>query len=374
LIKPLAGPAHLDRSRSTVWDYGPGRTYSTPQAAFDALVMQEGTDPFGEAHYVRGFGGTHGQGPSGYVLYLTTVAPFPRYPLVIDVAPGAEVGFDDEDGTACLVGNGVSHVRVRDLRLKGAFVGVVAAEDDSEPALDWRVERILADGTDQRLVIGVLAYKADDLRVLHCDFQELTGGGVASHPFVLEETRRRVEVSGCRMRGAPAGIFINSPWDYIIANNTIQASQSAIQYYGSSPLLLAGLINNILLGSSDGFTCLKTDTLTAEDIRILRSDGNCFYPGAEGSVADLAGERLDLAGWQERFDQDQRSLMTDPMLDASLKPLPGSPCLGAGVCWDDRGQSGFRRAVSVDLGFEQESLARVPGATVRQAPEIVRRT
>jgi hypothetical protein len=79
-VAPVPGPERLDRSHSTVWDYGPGRTYSSPQAAFDALLAQAGSADFTETHYVRGFGATFGQGPSGNVLNLTPSRPRPDIP------------------------------------------------------------------------------------------------------------------------------------------------------------------------------------------------------------------------------------------------------------------------------------------------------
>lgn len=371
LLTTAPGPGGLDRSHSTVWDYGPGRTYSVPQSAFDALLMQVGGDPFAETHILRGFGGTYGPGPSGYVLHLTTAQPACRFPLVLDADPGHAPGFDDENGDACLVGDGVSHVRARELCFRRGFVGVAPTED--LPVLDWRIERCEADGAAGGLGLGVSVIRADDLVVAKCYLHDLLLLGVGGLSGFPDDYQTRVEIKGCRISAQYYGVWNNAEVSYLLANNTISAGFFGVRHEGTYPLIIAGMINNVFTGGENGFHCLGTDSLEPADVRIIHSDGNCFHPGQNGGVAALGQTNLDLEGFREWFGQDEKSFVAEPWLDANLVPRPGSPCLAAGVGWDDEGYSGKRRAASVDIGYEQVTAPRVATAIARQAPEIRRR-
>lgn len=370
-LSPLPGPPHLDRSHSTVWDYGPGHTYSTPQAALDALLLQTGGDPFTETHFLRGYGGTFPPGPSGYVLHVTTLSPSSLYPLVLEAAEGQEVRWDAEGGDACLVGNGVSHVRVRDLKFRRAGVAVAPTEDAE--VRDWWVERCEADGAAGDLACGVSVIRSDDLRVLDCDLHDLFFFGVGGLDGYPPDYAGRVEIIGSRITAFFQGLWNNAPVSYLLGHNTIRAGFFGIRHTGTFPLLLTGMINNIFTGTAPVFHCLSTELEEAE-VRILHSDGNCFHPGPQGWVAALGQAELDLAAFWERFGQDAHSLQADPQLDSRLFPLPASPCRASGVCLHDRGWDGKRRAASVDIGFAQLTEPRVPTVSVRQAPEIGRRT
>jgi hypothetical protein len=371
-LKTLMGPEGLDRSHSTIWDYGPGRTYSTPQAAFDALVAQVGADPFNEVHYIRGFAGTYGQGPSGCVLFLTTVNPSARFPLVIDAQDNEQARFDGETGGCCLMGSGVSHVRVRDLKFDRAYLGI-APSGGVTVARDWLVQRCEFGGPDSQMHIGVSVFKADDLRVLHCEFSNLNSHGVGGVAGYEDTDPTRAEISGCRIQSATQGIWNNGNVSYVLVNNTIVADNYGFTHSSPNPMILAGMINNVFAANDLGFICVYARQLQQEDLRVLHSDGNCFHPGSGGMVASLPGAGLDLEAWRAWFGGDQNSIEADPLLDDDLAPQAGSPCLSAGVCWDDAGASGKRRAASVDIGCDQLSDSGVPFITVRRKPEIVRK-
>lgn len=373
-LRPVNGPDALDRSHSTVWDYGPGRTYSTPQAAQDALIAQEGSDPFSEVHYIRGFSGTYTQGPSGAVLAITTVSPSARFPLVVDVESGEQVVFDGQAGSACLGGSEVSHVRVFGLKFVQALFGVVLADIGGQAASDWWVKNCAADGSGASMHVGVLVFKAVDLRIVFCDLHNLLYHGAGSYPGLPADSPVRVAVSGCRITSSSHGIWNNAEACYLLFNNTLQAASSGLKHEGESPLILAGMVNNVFHAGGAGFDCIRTQDLAAGDLRVLHSNGNCFHPGANGSVAELNGLSLDLDGWREYFGQDENSICADPLLDNDLVPSRQSPCRGAGVVFCRTGMSGKTRTASVDMGFEQVTEAFVPGAMVRRSPEIVRRT
>jgi len=370
-LKPVFGPDALDRSHSTVWDYGPGRTYSTPQAAFDALLAQVGADPFTEIHYVRGFAGTYGQGPSGYVLYLSTVAPSARFPLVVDIEPAAAVSWDGGGGDACLLSCAVSHVRVRDLKLVNAYGGI-APSDWFIKTRDWLVERVEAGSPDSTMQVAVCTLMTDHVIVRHCDFHHLSSCAVGGVSGFANNEPVTVEISGTRIKDCGQGIYNNLSATFLLANNTIHAASYGFNHDGSRPLMLAAMINNVFVAADPAYISMYAHGLELGDFKVLRSDGNRFHPDSSNNVACLPGNDLDLPAWRAWFGGDERSITADPLLDSELVPLPGSPCLGAGVSLDDTGESGKRRAESVDMGHEQIT-ARVPSITVRREPEIARK-
>jgi hypothetical protein len=374
-LKPVPGPEHLDRSQSTVWDYGPGRTYSTPQAAFDALVSQEGSNPFTETHYVRGWSGTYGQGASGYVLALVTVSPTRRYPMVIDAASGETVIFDDEGGDICLVGDGVDHVRVDDLKLKRGAFGIAPANPlvGGTVTRDWQIQRCECDGSAGGMFLGISVINSDQLRILDCHLHEISLQAIGGYTGYADAYKTLVEVSGCLINITTSGIWNNAEVTWVLINNTTKSQSYGVKHEGTKPLVLAGLINNVFTGISVGYNAIHSTDLDPQYLRLLHSDGNCFHPGSSGHVANLNGTTLDLDGWREYYGQDQNSVEADPLLDNDLVPGYGSPCLGGGVCWDISGKSGGKRAASMDIGFEQVTEACVPGIAVRREPEIVRR-
>jgi len=374
-LKAVPGPETLDRSSSTVWDYGPGRTYSTPQAAFDALVAQVGSSEFTETHYLRGWPGTYGQGPSGAVLALTTVSPTRRYPLFVDAQQGESVIFDDEGGAACLYGDGVSHVRASDLVFMNTSVAVAPADPSVGGALtkDWRVLRCLADGKQGPIDVGVAICNTDLLRILHCDLHDLNLHGVGGLYGYADSYKNSVQVSGCSITASMRGIWSNAETRWLITNNTIK-SGFGLKHDGSFPLFITALVNNVYEGTESDKEFLQTETIDPCDVHIMNADGNCFHPLTAGKIAKINATEMNLDQWRQWFDLDWNSVEADPLLDDGLAPGHGSPCLGLGTCLDRAGRQGLVRAASIDAGFEQITLAGAPAALSRQAPAIERRT
>ena len=69
-----------------IWDYGFGRTYATPQAAFDACQLANGgavPAAFTENEYIRGYGTASYGGPG---------AGEPPLRLIASAGPGAGFG------------------------------------------------------------------------------------------------------------------------------------------------------------------------------------------------------------------------------------------------------------------------------------------
>ncbi len=368
----VPGPEGLDRSHSTVWDYGPGRTYGSPQTALDALLSWVGPSEFAETHYARGWAGVYGQGVSGATLSLSTLSPTAAHPLVIDAEEGNAVTFDGEDAGACLESGDVGSVRVRRIKFTGALVGILPARPGSAVVRDWRIEECLFEGSPEKpLDIGVCLVNADLLAIRRCDFKDMTFQAAGTYAGAPNDYKTMVEMSGCRSMGGFQWIYNDAEVYFVLANNSAKANSFGVRHVGDKALILAGMMNNVLERGSSQFECIRADA--AAEVRVLRSDGNCFHPGSSGAMAVVGGESLGLEEWRARTGTDQASLETDPLLDAGLAPRTFSPCLGLGRPWSGRGASGKTRAMSIDAGFEQVTEPRVPGAAIRRQPEIWRR-
>jgi len=373
-LKKFGGPETLDRSHSTVWDYGPDRTYSTPQAAFDALLLQEGAAPFTETHYIRGWWGEYGQGPSGFSLHLTTVAPNRTFPLVVDAAPGGEVVMNGEAGDAVLVGEGVDHVAISSLRLSNAYFGIVPADPNVGGALtkDWTVNDCVIDQSRGVLSVGISTINTDRLRVRETMVDGIAQTAVGGVEGLASDYSCRAEVSGCLLAATYQALMSECDMDWILAGNTV-VSRRLVRHIGTRPLTITAMLNNVFRGIMANRYALDLPDLLPDSLRVGRSDGNVFYPATAGNMAYVGGTAMDLPAWQDMTGEDKRSVEADPMLDADNVPRYGSPCLGAGVCWHAEGRSGTRRALSIDAGFEQVTPPREPRIGPRTKPEIRRR-
>ncbi len=369
-LAKVPGPDQLDRSQSTVWDYGTGRTYGTPQAAFDALLAQEGSAAFTETHYIRGSAGTYGQGVSGYVLYVSTVTPSAGCPLVIDTADGETVTWDDDGGDCCLVGSDVPMVRTKGLVMKGAFVGV--APSDNELSRNWRVEDCEMDGSGGVMNVGVFTYNADLLQVKNCRIHDCSGAAIGTSNFYPGDYRNTVAIRGCLLHAGFDAIWSNSEMTLLLANNTLASQNHGVTHDGLQPFTLAVMKNNVFVPRDAGFNCLHFHDLGPADVAVLFSDNNCLFPGS-GSVAHFNGQDKTLNEWRALYGSDAESIDADPHLDGDYVPQRESPCLGSGAALDTSGISGKRRALSIDMGHEQVTEATVPAVAVRRMPEIARR-
>lgn len=366
----VPGPDRLDRSHSTLWDYGPGRTYGTPQAAFDALLAQEGSAAFTETHYIRGFGGTYGQGVSGYVLYVSTVTPSAGFPLVIDAAEGGSMIWDDDCGDCCLVGSDVPMVRVKGLVMKGAIIGI--APSDNEITKDWRVEDCEMDGSGGVMNVGVLTYNADLLRVENCRIHDCAGAAIGTSNLYSGDYQNTVAIRGCLLHAGFDAVWSNSETTLLLANNTLASQNHGVTHDGLRPFALHLMINNVFVPRGTGLNCLHFHDLGPDGVDVLFSDNNCLFPGS-GSVAHFNGQDKTLNEWRALYGSDAESIDADPELAGDYVPQRGSPCLGSGAAPDTHGITGRRRAVSIDMGHEQITEATVPAVALRRMPEIVRR-
>jgi hypothetical protein len=366
--EPLAIPDHLDRSQSVIWDYGPGRTYSTPQAAYDALYTSIGVSNFTQTHYIRGWSGTYGLTGS-YVLYFNpAVVPGSRTNiLVCDAEAGETVIWDGQGAAAILFGNSVEHVTIEGIKLGNATYGIYPVTWNANVAVeDWEIHNCEGDGTIGPTGSPFACYGITDLLICDCYCHDLaaTGAGalVGRKPNRTESFD--VKFGNNRFQG-DYGIFMASPYTTCIFGNTIKASVECLADKMGIKGSLGFIVDNIFYGESgSACDCINADTINSWQMMWLNADGNCYYPGdSGGSVMVLANTiYTTLAQLQAGLGKDVHSIESDPLLNSDLSIPAGSPCVTAGVCTPYDGYNRvIRGALSVDIGaFQYTDSAPTP--------------
>jgi len=360
--KPMPVPSHLDRSHSVVWDYGPGRTYSTPQAAYNALFASVGFNPFVETHYIRGWSGTYGLSGANVLLFNPAVVPSSRqHLLVCDVQSGETVVWDGQGGGTVMAGNAVSHCRVRDITFGNATFGIAPiAFATAATADDWKVERCEGDGSMGAMSYAVMMYCISVSEVADSYFHGLAAGGVGV--AVARHNNYSSGIFNLSMKGnridAPYGLYILNRSVISMFNNTVQSTLQCIKDNGTSDTVFDSLINNIFYGEpGSACDCIDAGAVLSRSLRLSNSDGNCWFPGDTGGEAIVCSDTsfADVAAVQTAYGMDEHSIGSDPLLNADLSLAAASPCREAGVCSDYAGLEGNVRAHYVDMGAYQPS-------------------
>ncbi len=388
--KPIPGPESLDRSHSTVWDYGHNRTYSHPQAAYDALLAWQGGTVFTEIHYIRGWTGTYADAGSGWVLNMSpAVNPLTEFKLICDVEDGETVTFATPT-------SGVYDADVNNVIWDGIKVTQTGAAFDEKAfhlgeVIAW-LKNIEVTGDVQ---LGFLLVGGNDARIIMTDSTFLTDPAL-SYPVVTNHDGassvhgghfsfigNRFYAKGDDGGDNNAAVHgFGGSRAFTVVNNTLKSGQcSALMIGNQSGNHSASLIllNNILqTGGADQWCLHYSLSPSARQNPIIMSDGNCYHPATAGRIVriyDAGQETWDLDKWRTVTEGDQNSIEADPLLDSGLKPQAGSPCLAGGLCMDANGLDGGKRAKTIDIGAHQSTPAgMVAGVTPRRAPEIARRT
>ena len=394
--------AGLDRSHSTIWDYGPGRTYSSPQAAFDALLSLVGSADFTEAHYIRGWTGTYTANAGLYfayeVLNIRTVRPTRDYRLFIDVEDGETVTWDalfsshPTDYCSCLVvGNGISaetmsHVIVKDMVWKNAAILFFSGTKVGTHHQDWLIDHIDASAGDSIAGFGINGME-QILFVNNFLYLPSLSSGIGVFADSTDEDagefwmiENNIFIGGGTSTGAVAIAIDGKDCRprIICCSNSFYNCYAALGSYfstsGSSKLRIGCLHNNIL-GLVDRCIFIGKGTDDNLTLEIFNSDFNIFYPQS-GKILDhfQAGRDIsNLVEWQQYVNSDYNSFKQDPLYndpgnnDLSLQA--GSPAKGNGRMFEDPDQFGTLRTYrKVDMGAWQTTLP-VIGVPV-QAPRV----
>jgi len=347
-----------------IYDYGVGRTYATPQAAFDACQVANESGgaavPFIETNYVRGYGdavfpaAAVGE-PVLRLVHSATgrgVEPTRAFPLVIDGNGTDEITLEDTEGVGAIVGGKsdgtvlTSFVRIEvDVRSAASHTIIVnPAAAGGQECEDWTVNGDM-DAALAAIVVGGLR----NLRV----GGKLTAG-----------------TNGCIYNDGGDGIYGIFKGVLLLANSVLRAAGSAVNIYfcnlliemfhnsaetvgdiltltdEASDFIALTACNNIF--DSDG----KFVTIDA-DLHVPYSDGNCFNLG--GALADLNGTAIaDLAAWRTETGQDPHSIEADPLFsDTSLQIPTTSPCVQQGRAIPNAGVEGTERSLTLDQGAYQ---------------------
>lgn len=372
-VKPLPIPDHLDRSHSVIWDYGPGRTYSTPQAAYDGLFASVGATPFAQKHFIRGWSGTYGVVGSNVLFFNPIVGPGSRENILIcDVESGETVIWDGEAAGTILDGNAVSHVNILDIVLGNATYGLAPIPwGNNRSCDDWRIIRCESDGAMGSISAPIAGYDVREFTVIDCYVHDTAAGGAGvitgrhnSHAGDIFG----IQIKGCRLE-ANFGIFAASELSLSIYNNTIRAIQSCLQDNGGNDALVATILNNIFYGETGtACDCVHTGATVSINVRMLSSDGNCYFPGDSGGNPFVTNglTYTTLAEVQAAYGLEAHSIEADPLLNADMSIPAGSPCAETGVANSYAGYNGkVRGPQCIDIGAFQLTS---PGSAIDIQP------
>lgn len=386
--KKLLGPPTLDRSHSTVWDYGPGRTYSTPQLACEALKAEVGSDPFEEDHYIRGWAGTYyGDATLGVVLAISTLQPNKIYRLYVDRNGTDQVIFTSNNVGAWKlelipVGFTAQYLVVDGITFNTYAVAIFPTDDpETYKFRGWQIKNCsFTDVSGGSAYNGIACNGLEGLLVESCSFHALyaslghcdLSGDSYDSPYV---------VMGCKFTGGSGAcaVYLTRNRQVNFINNSVKLGYPFhIAADETGPLGLY-LLNNAIW-STDGIACF---TLTGDDfypaVVVPKADGNIYVstktPPVTGAIFEDESDTYDFDSWQRMTRQDEHSF-NDPSIDwdSDLIPNAGSRPIGNGVCASYSGNGKVRGVPAIDIGWAQTREIAAGGfAEGRQAPYIEER-
>lgn len=367
-----------------IYDYGTGRTYPTPQAAFDACqaANESGGVPqnFAVTNYIRGYGDIFYPGfaagePVLRLVHSTTgrgVKPTQGNRLVLDRNGADRVEFADDQDADCIAGGKAdgtslaSHVTIDGIALHSSATatgrGLVVCPDRTggEWARDWAIQNLAIYASQYGIVLGNLI----SARLLAVRFLGFAGGagvfadgsagiyGPFSGGLVLLNCVARAEGPAVKLKGLNlAAAIVHS--SFATAGNVIQLDDD-----GGSDSLELILLDSILETRGASAACLATNF---PELRLLYANANCYhFSGASAHLADLNGVGKNFSEFKSYFGQDANSLNQDPRYAdpaaGDLALQPDSPCLMFGRAATAAGLEGNERAISIDPGAYQQSL------------------
>jgi len=362
-----------------IWDYGSGKTYATPQAAFDACQLANGgaaPETFTETEYIRGYGDAvyNGSGAGEPVLRLYTeemggVLPTLRFPLVLDRDGLSLIDFvDDQDAGALVGSSSIGTVSTSNVLIDGPNLHSTATATGKALIVNpipynlvqnWKIKNsdlyASLNSLDVSLLIGL------HLANVRLPGQN-SGGAIWSNIDSVIPFYGKLTMLNCMIRALGPCLRIGVQHLALAAYHCAFWSEDDVLYLrddGSSYWHSLTLLNSILQTIGDGKNILNC--IPGPDLFPGLLNANCYhFPGAASALSNLAGGDT-LANWQTLFGQDGESLNLDPqMTDAQggdFTLQQNSPCRMRGRTATAAGIEGNERALSVDIGAYQPSLA-----------------
>jgi len=362
------------------YDVGSGRTYSTPQDAFDALQAANETggvpQDFTSDNYIRFYGDAvyTASGAGDPVLRLVHsisgrgVQPTVEHRLIIDVDGTDSVSLRDIQSAAAIINgdasgqNLASHITIDgvDISSSAGGSGIILCEDSTggETCTDWRIGDVDINVDQYGLVCGCIKGKLrmKNVRILGRPalggiVADGSGGTYGSFHGVLSLANVVINAAGPAISIAAEDSLFElfhvsgySAGDHVI----VVDDDSAADWLTLS-------MSNCALKTGDA-----SDQVISSDfagLELGHSDSNTYY-GAASDLATIAGTGMTLGEWQTRFGQDANSAYEDPdFADELLRPDSNSPLLLSGDGVVAAGWEGAQRATAIDRGAYQVSNA-----------------
>ncbi len=368
---------------TAIYHYG-SQGYGTPQEAFDACQAANEVDgvpqEFTETNYIRGCGAAAHPGSAAGepVLRLVNsstgrgVLPTPTRRLVIDRNGLDRVEFADDQDAGCIVGgnaagqNLASNVTVDGVMLHSSATatgkGIIVCPDQAggETAFDWRIKNLDIYAAQYSLIVGCLCgLTLENVRLLGAN----NGSGIYNGTY--GNFTGALVMLNCMGRAVSSVMNITS--DALVLTllhcSFYSLEGSVLTLYAMSDQSICNLVmlNTILQTKADSQFCILADPPRFNPMYL---NGNCYhFPGAGAGLMSDTGSVIytDLSVWQGDYGADLQSINADPLMtdaqggDFTLQAA--SPCRNRGRTATAAGYEGNERALSVDIGAYQPSLA-----------------
>lgn len=339
---------------SLIWDYGPGRTYSTPQTAFDALALFWGMAAFDDDQIVRGYSASPITYTSlGSVLHLHDVNPgYIGKELIIDVDEASEGNITFEALYAPIVGNlddiefRVPRATIRGLNLKATLAdsfGVAVQAPEVGGALPytsidrWLVDQCIITNTDVTpggvgvgfMTAGSLRCKIRRSVIDNFFYGGPTGEGISGNwngSFFVES---------CIFKTRRAGIFTNPLYinanrimyhQVYIAHSVVDSGMTIFEKRDRAQTI-GFAVNNLFISSGYIFYVPDAAFFT---LFPWKMDAN-LYKYSTAFIYEKSGV-FSFDDVKNYSYEDENSLdNVDPVVDSDYIPQDGSPLLRSGV-------------------------------------------
>lgn len=361
---------------SLIWDYGVGRTYSTPQAAFDACLAYWGAGEIDSNQIIRGYGNMDINEPSDVVVRVHSllVNNLEDKWLIFDADGSSVVRWIS--GPCGLMGavGGVEQP-VNGVKIEGIEINVnwsdgiaIACQDPtgSISAVDaWRIDKCKLQHTkveDPYLSLGVMLLGCLRPSISKSRIIDFNDGFPTCLGLPLTDSSTLMTLKSSIVDVGESAIFLGSnpgSFQLVVAVNSLLKGKYGVRLYNGSAL---NYRQNCVVQATDYIKFAPSSGLYL--LIDGESDGNLYQYGTNFGLFK-EGE-INLAQQRSIYICDAHSLDNiDPMIGPDYVPDDESPVWKAGVafCYDDIEDRIISRNV-VDIGPFQYTLANPydPGA------------
>jgi len=348
-----------------VYTYGTGGSYTTPQAAVDALFVDIGTSEFTEIHYIRGMAGTYDvEAGEVYIVNLPVLVSTNFFPLLFDTSGIVKWRGTNKATNELIYTNGVPYIEINGISFIGQILHVVYNSNDAEDGI-----------TFENCTIGNIA-SPEDTDIVHlCNIDSVIQFTIIRCKIITEE--KPIYLYDTDNNGSTIVTIINSVIQtlsedcivnksglvtvlIIIHSTLISNGAACYKDIRATPdgIFMYVLLNTILVTTNSTDATLSFTSVPGFVSSPLSSDYNCFNPALAGAIFSIANGAsvYDLEDVQEGTNTNFNSFEADPLLETDWTLQADSPCVGSGAYIAGSDANGIPHTLQdIDIGAVQFS-------------------